>query len=292
MRMLPLLLVCPLCACLAQRTQAYLDGLHCAGDSSTTEEGPSESSSSSEGSSEVSSGETGTSESSSSSGGSSSSGETSETGGSSTGSSTTGEPGPVCGDGVVEDRGPLPEECDDGNTVDDDGCSSTCAVDVLVFVTSTDYQGGDLDGLYLADAQCKNRADDAGVPGATRFRAWLSDSTTDARDRFKMGRGRMVMVNGVVFAASWEALLAGEVLAPLEVTEKSETYDGGVWTGTLPDGTRGVGADHCADWTESSPLHEGFWGESAAVSASWTYTDIINPISCGDSYAIYCFQEP
>lgn len=30
----------------------------------------------------------------------------------------------VCGDGVIEG----PEECDDGNTKDGDGCSKTCLV--------------------------------------------------------------------------------------------------------------------------------------------------------------------
>ena len=35
------------------------------------------------------------------------------------------EPGPVCGDGTIEDG----EECDDNNTDDGDGCSSTCAVE-------------------------------------------------------------------------------------------------------------------------------------------------------------------
>jgi cysteine-rich repeat protein len=300
MRMLPLLLTCPLCACLSQRTRDYLDGLNASESESTLDSTSGESSSSSSGTTTgSSSGETTSSGGSSSSSSSEVSGSTSSSTGidasSSTSSSgTTGEPGPVCGNNIVEDRGPLPEECDDGNTIADDGCSETCAVDVLAFVTSVDYQGGDLMGVYLADSQCANRADDAGVPGALRFRAWLSDSTTDARDRIKMGRGRLVMVNGVVLAESWEALLATELLAPLEVTEKSETYHGGVWTGTNPDGTEAeaLEADNCEDWTNSSAFHRGFWGRSDRVDVEWTFRKIDNPIPCGDSYAIYCFQEP
>ena len=34
-------------------------------------------------------------------------------------------PGPVCGNGIVESG----EQCDDGNTVDGDGCSSTCTIE-------------------------------------------------------------------------------------------------------------------------------------------------------------------
>ncbi len=44
----------------------------------------------------------------------------------------TGNPlpceGPTCGDGVVE----APEECDDGNMVDGDGCSSACLNEMTV----------------------------------------------------------------------------------------------------------------------------------------------------------------
>ncbi len=55
----------------------------------------------------------------SSSGGSSSGGST-ITG--EAGASEGGAPGAVCGNGILEPG----EECDDGNTIDEDGCSSTC----------------------------------------------------------------------------------------------------------------------------------------------------------------------
>lgn len=294
MRMLPLLLTCPLCACLSQRTQDYLDGLHCSGSESTGGSSSGEEESSSSESTGSSSDETSTSDGSSSEDSTSSTSSTSSSSStSSEGSSTTGEPGPVCGNNIVEDWGTLPEECDDGNTIADDGCSETCAVDVLAFVTSVEYQGGDLKGIYLADAKCKNLADDAGLAEPNRFWAWLSDSTTDARDHIKRGRGRLVMVNGVVLAESWDALLASELSAPFEVTEKSETYHGGVWTGSNADGTKAMGADHCLDWTTSSPFgHSGFWGRSDKVDSEWAFSPFDNPISCGDDYAIYCFQEP
>ena len=47
----------------------------------------------------------------------------------------TGDPGPYCGDGVLD----LGEECDDANNVDDDGCSaecdSDCGIDYWVDIT-------------------------------------------------------------------------------------------------------------------------------------------------------------
>ena len=205
---------------------------------------------------------------------------------------STGEPTAVCGNGVLEALGPVPEECDDGNLDPDDGCNEACALDRRVFVTSRLYKGADLESLYLADAQCANRADDAGWPDPLSYRAWLSDSTTDARDRLERGRGRLVLMNGLVFATSWPALLAGQLEFPLEVTEKMETYHGGVWTGTRPDGTAVPGSEHCDDWSNSSPLRKGYYGYSDRTTAEWIMADDADqPSSCPASYAIYCFQS-
>jgi cysteine-rich repeat protein len=198
---------------------------------------------------------------------------------------TTG-PSPVCGNGIVEPD----EECDDGDLIPDNGCSDTCAADIRAFVSSVTYQAGDLMSLVLADALCFNRADDAKLPEPLRFKAFLSDSQTDARDRFK-GRGRIVFVNGIVFADSWDALLAGELLGPMEVTEKSETYHGPVWTGTGPDGTAVPDSTHCADWSSDSPVDAAYYGYSDEVSAEWLLADQLdNPAACFAPLAIYCFE--
>ncbi len=46
---------------------------------------------------------------------------------------------PVCGNGVIEP----PEECDDGNTADGDGCSSICEIEAATFCEiKTDYTPG------------------------------------------------------------------------------------------------------------------------------------------------------
>ena len=214
---------------------------------------------------------------------------TTDTGGT---ESTTGEPIAECGNGALEAFGPEPEECDDGNLDPADGCSETCALDRRVFVTSVLYKGAELESLNIADALCANRADDQGWPDALKYRAWLSDSTKDARDRFTRGRGRLVLANGLVFASSWSALLAGQLESPLEVTEKSETYHGGVWTGTRPDGTAVPGSEHCDDWSSSSILKKGYYGYSDRATTEWTMAeDADQPSSCPSPYAIYCFQS-
>jgi cysteine-rich repeat protein len=205
---------------------------------------------------------------------------------------STGEPMAACGNGVLEVFGLVPEECDDGNLDPDDGCSDTCALDRRVFVTSALYKGGEFKTLKQADARCANLADDQGWPEGLMYRAWLSDSTTNARDRFKRGRGRLMLANGLILAASWSALLVGQLENPIEVTEKSETYHGGVWTGTRPDGTAVPGAEHCEDWATEMALKTGHYGNSDANTAEWTLSEAWDqPSPCIAEYALYCFQS-
>ena len=108
------------------------------------------------------------------SGGASSSGATTTGAGgsSSTSTSTTsssssggggGGGGAVCGDGVVAP----PEQCDDGNTVDGDGCSATCTVDPsicpglpIALGSSPVTLSGDTTGL--ADAEMGSCGGDGG----------------------------------------------------------------------------------------------------------------------------------
>ena len=279
-------------ACGSRRIAGYLEDLeNCSATSSTTDEpGTTQSSGSSEDTASSSSSgttmdgsETGTST-------GTTEGNTDTTEATTQGS--TGEPTAECGNGMLEAFGPVPEECDDGNLDPDDGCSDTCALDRRVFVTSVRYTAAELESLAVADALCANRADDQGWLDALKYRAWLSDSKTDARDRFIRGRGRLVMANGLVFATSWSALLAANLENPLDVTEKSETYQNAVWTGTRPDGTAVPAAEHCNDWSTDSPLKTGYYGYSDRQTTEWTLADEIDqPASCNADFAIYCIQS-
>jgi len=281
-------------ACGSRRIAGYLEDLENCSASSSETSGPGASTSgSSEGTVSSSEGNAGwTTEGSETMSWSTTEGSTGTTEAAETTVDGTGEPSPICGNGVVEAFGPKPEECDDGNLVPDDGCSDTCALDRRVFVSSITYKAGELQSLYIANAFCANRADDQGWPEPLKYRAWLSDSTTDARDQLTRGRGRLVMANGLVFATSWSALLAGQLENPLQVTEKSETYNGGVWTGTRPDGTAVPDSGHCDDWSNNSILKSAYYGYSDRKTAEWTMAEGFDqPSSCPSPYAIYCFQS-
>ncbi len=274
--------------CLSQKIGGYIDGLEL----TSTGTGGETTGETSSGAAETSGEATTTGESGEGPGTGSATGSESEAGpasGSSSEESSSGEPVVFCGDGVVAEA----EECDDGNDVPDDGCSNDCDVDLRVFVTSELYKAGELMGPYLADAICLNRADDAGLANPYRFKAWLSSSKEDARDRFnRERRGRLVMINGLVLAAGWEELLAGQLENPLEVTEIGTTYHGPVWTGTKANGVAAVGTDHCQDWTTISVMSNGFYGYSDEISFEWTLADQNdNPLPCFPPLAIYCFES-
>jgi cysteine-rich repeat protein len=102
---------------------------------------------------------------------------------------STGEPMAECGNGVLEAFGPVPEECDDGNLDPDDGCSETCALDRRVFVTSVLYQARRLESCTSPTRCARTEPTIRAGRMGLKYRAWLSDSTTDARDRFKRGAG-------------------------------------------------------------------------------------------------------
>ncbi|MBA3546870.1 MAG: hypothetical protein H0T76_10335 [Nannocystis sp.] len=195
----------------------------------------------------------------------------------------------TCGDGLVHAGF---EECDDANAVVTDGCDLGCGRTRRVFVTSAVYQGGEFEGLIGADQRCRSLAAQAGLANFAGFKAWLSDSKTSPLKRMYNGRGRYELVNGLLVAENWDALLAGELQNPIMVTEKSETQDLTVWTGTNPDGTAAAGSDHCLDWTSSDVNHWEFWGVSSEIAAHWTMADVdLNPTQCNSDLAIYCFEQ-
>ncbi len=195
----------------------------------------------------------------------------------------------ACGDGFVHAG---VEECDDGNFDVTDGCDLGCGRTRRVFVTSATYQGDEFEGLWGADQRCRSLAAQADLPNFAGYMAWLSDSTTSPVERMHHGKGRYELVNGLLVAKNWNALVAGELVNPIKVTEQSETHEIPVWTGTNPDGSAAEGSNHCLDWTSSDFGSTEFWGVSTEVTVDWTLADVdLNPMDCGAQIALYCFEQ-
>jgi hypothetical protein len=126
------------------------------------------------------------------------------------------------------------------------------------FVTSVGVgDGANLGGLAGADAHCTSLAEAAGVTGKT-WRAYLSTSDTDARDR--IGTGPWVNAKGETIAASVDELHSDAVNLTKEtaIDEKGMPVKGrgdepnqhDILTGSMADGTKA--AETCNDWTSNA----------------------------------------
>jgi cysteine-rich repeat protein len=197
------------------------------------------------------------------------------------GTSSSSAPGPVCGDGVVEDD----ETCDDMNDIPDDGCKD-CTRDSIIFITSQTYQGN-VNGLAGADQRCRMLAAIADLPRFETYRAWLSSSTKSAGERLLHSRGRYVLVNGLVVAQDWDALVSGTLEHPINVDENSQTQAVRAWTSTLASGEAAPGADFCDDWTGVLDF-DGGTGLPGATDATWSFFE---NVPCDVELRLYCLEQ-
>ncbi|NKB49989.1 MAG: hypothetical protein GKS02_11595 [Alphaproteobacteria bacterium] len=150
------------------------------------------------------------------------------------------------------------------------------------FITSQGPgDGANLGGLAGADRQCTILAEAAGVTGKT-WRAYLSTSTVDARDR--VGNGPWFNAKGVMIAADLAALHsdANAINKQTGLNERGEEVNGrgdqpnrhDILTGSDANG-RAVADRTCGDWTnngEGSAFvghHDRMGLRDDAPSKSW-----------------------
>jgi len=183
--------------------------------------------------------------------------------------------------------GPCTPNCS-GKTCGDDECGGlcgagdcgpgeVCAVDtsdmwsceafagtepsMSFFVTSrgTGPAGGNLGGLAGADAMCQHFAEEVGVLGKA-WRAYLSTSTVDARDRIGPGPWFNAKGQDVCGGDCQSALYLLGIPPALILTERGTLLDHenerDIFTGSNGDGT-GKLNNTCLDWTSNSPLDNG-----------------------------------
>jgi hypothetical protein len=147
---------------------------------------------------------------------------------------------------------------------------------------------GGSSGIAAGDAICQARATAAGLSNPTHFKAWLSDSTTNAKDRIN-SNGPWVRLDGVLIANSKADLLDGSLFTGISVTE-TMNYNGSwanVWTGTATDGNKAT--DHCSNWTSSSSGTNGRTGSGNHTGQRWT--DHWSA-ACNTNYrSLYCIED-
>ncbi len=147
----------------------------------------------------------------------------------------------------------------------------------LMFVTNY-VNAYALGGLEGADETCAQDAEAAGLDGT--YRAWLSTTTTDARDRLGSARG-WVRIDGYPIADTAEDWATAKSLMPVAYNAAGERQEHMFWTGTNSDGQLGgnrpfyyeeqtLSPGSCGDWGELDPplADGGRPPEGAAVGSS------------------------
>ena len=194
------------------------------------------------------------------------------------------EQGAVCGNGVREEV----EQCDDGNIVGGDGCSSTCQVDLhfKVFATKQTFNGL-LGGLGAADLNCGAAAKNAGLSG--NWKAWLSDTNKSASQRLLHSKVPYLGLNGKVVAFNWADLTDGNLSNPINVTEDRNALSEGelAWTGTATNGNTALGQT-CYDWKLKYGSIRGYSGDVYKTDASWTAWVAS---TCNTKAHLYCIEQ-
>lgn len=162
----------------------------------------------------------------------------------------------------------------------------------MVFVTSVGGTGelgswpkaGGQVGIDAGDAICQTLADDASLVDSGPYKAWLSNSSTDARDRLTHD-GPWVRVDGVPVAFSKADLTDQWLYSSINVSETGVYHDTWVQTGTLWNGTWAT--QDCSGWTDGSG-GTGRKGLSPYTSYGWTE---VNFTSCSSLARLYCFSD-
>ena len=151
------------------------------------------------------------------------------------------------------------------------------------FITSAGPgDGGNLGGLDGADAHCQSLAEAAGA-GDKTWRAYLSTSTVNARDR--IGGGPWHNAKGELIAGNLDELHgdANKISKETGLTETGGMVKGrgdtpnqhDILTGSNADGTAAAGMT-CEDWTSNASTGKAFVGHhdrmglrDDAPSKSW-----------------------
>ena len=164
-----------------------------------------------------------------------------------------------------------------------------------VFVTTTSGRGDlaswsladeGLTGIAAGDSICRNEAHAAGLDDPDSFRAWLSDDSVDAIDRFE-NEGPWVRLDGARIAASKAELTSGSLFVPNNVSAAGEYEWRTVHTGTNADGSSS-GSD-CINWTSSDSEVLGNTGTTNLQLSGWTGT---GDRPCNGLRNLYCFSDP
>lgn len=155
----------------------------------------------------------------------------------------------------------------------------------LMFVTSQVYSAN-LGGLAGADAKCQSLAKQVGLSGT--FKAWLSDSSTIAKMRFRNLWGQQyVRRDGKVISETFAGLFDGNLDNPINIDEKGQPVGGMTWTATNQYGVNK--GEYCNNWTSATGTKRTiYFGDISKTDPRWTEA---GQITCSSKARLYCYQD-
>lgn len=186
--------------------------------------------------------------------------------------------------------------------------TASAAVSLKVFVTSTTGKGnlnlwtgsGGATGLAAGDNICQARAIAAGLTGT--YKAWLSDSTTDAychiqgysakksancgQVELPAAAGPWLRTDGHFFAGNLVDLINNsKIYSPARYDESgtlvSESYFAA--TNSLGEGL----TDNCVNWTDNTSSNYGRYAYMSGTTGYWTD---YGSAPCNATLRLLCFQ--
>ena len=145
-----------------------------------------------------------------------------------------------------------------------------------------------------ADAICQSEANSYGMNGT--YKAWLSDSTTNAKDRITPAPYKYTLVDETVVANNFGHLIdpTPTLISPINkspignVTSSSTN----IWTNTTSSGTvkNNTAAGTCQNWTSASASYTGnVGGYNLGTKPAWT--DSSTTQTCDQARSLYCIQQ-
>ena len=152
------------------------------------------------------------------------------------------------------------------------------------FITRATYFP-DFGGIKGGDFRCQTSADAQSLGG--KWKAWLSDSATDAAGRF-LSDGPWIAVQTGVTLFPNRAALRGFPLAALTTDELGQPATDRWWTATLANGVRGPKT--CTDWSSQSQFDGAMTGTRVpgVPGKEWTEDQAY---SCMDTFALLCLED-
>lgn len=144
-------------------------------------------------------------------------------------------------------------------------------------------------GLEAGDAICRTAAEAGHLPDPGSFVAWLSSSSTDARDRLTTA-GPWKRLDAYTVANNLADLTDGSLDTTIHMNELGQYVNGtpDIATGTLGDGTAS-GLD-CLGWTSGDGSEDETVGRPNFAGVP-TWTEFQLNSSCNNTRRLYCFSN-